>query len=141
MTNTNTKYINVDCGRCVRGTYYYTGGSGPCYTCEGTGKVRVSRAKHEALVAYRIANQAAWEASCAREADEERRTTEAFLNAEALIQAGGDYAGDQGALEAARDFFRANRTDSVALGGLIMALRQLGFEDESNKLVRFRNAM
>jgi hypothetical protein len=126
---TKRETVLVDCGRCVKGTFYYTGGSGACFTCHGTGKLRMSAAKHAELVAHGERMKLAQAAEIAHEHAEEA----AYQEALAAIYTGG--------VEAARKYFAEHRNDADAIAGLIGAMRDSELVEESNAVVRFRNAM
>lgn len=136
--NTTSKTVRIECGRCVRGTFYYPGGSGPCYRCEGTGKVTVNAAKHAAAVAMGIAYQAGLQAqrdaNGGRTDDElcEEHEETSYGEALGMIQARG--------VDGARAFFAAHRGDHAALRGLVGAMRDEGMVDASNKVVAHMNA-
>lgn len=117
MTNT----VTVDCGKCSgSGRYYFHGGSGVCYPCDGSGKIKMARAKYEAALAYRAKADAAQ----AVEAEREDREDRAFQAATAAIDTSG--------IDGARRFYADHRDDSVALGGLVNAMRNARMFEASN---------
>lgn len=136
---TTTKTVTVPCGKCAgSGRYYFhtsptTTGSDICYPCNGRGKITMTAAKHARVEAEKARMAATWETYCAAETARETAEDAAYFEALDLIGSGG--------IQAAREFFRANRTNRNALAGLIAAMRETDLVEESNAVVRFRNAM
>jgi hypothetical protein len=128
MTN---KMTTTGCGNCGGSGRYYFGdrSSGACFPCNGTGKVRISFAKLEAM----RAETARWETYRAEAQSREEAEALAYSRAEDMIL-------DHG-IEGARRFFAQHRTDPVALAGLIYAMRDHGFSDASNAVVRHRSTL
>lgn len=131
MTNSKSATVLVNCGKCGgNGRYYFAGGRWEaCFPCEGEGKIRMSRAKHARLLVAKERLAARWEESCAREAAEERAREESYFSAREVIEELG--------LDGARAYFRDHRADRLAIEGLIPAMRELGYHEEANAVVRY----
>jgi hypothetical protein len=128
MTNTankTRKTVTIDCGKCGgNGRYYFHGGHGVCFSCEGTGKQTMSAVKYAKLVE----GAKRYEAVRADYDAVERHEDESFNAATGMIDSQG--------IQGARNFFAANRTDHTALCGLVNAMRNAGLMDASNAVVR-----
>lgn len=123
--NTTVKTVTVDCGKCGgNGKYFFRGGHGVCFPCEGTGKLRMSAAKYARI----LEGAARMEAARADYDALERHEGESFNLASDMIASSG--------IRGARKFFAAHRTDHTALCGLVMAMRNANMMDESNAVVR-----
>ncbi len=129
--NKNSKTVSTVCGKCDgSGRFFYGDRSrGACYPCNGSGRIMMSAAELEAAKAYAAKLEIAREQEIAAEQAE----NDAFLAAEQAILSRG--------INGAREFFAANRTNPVALAGLIFALRNARMESESNAVCRHRNAL
>jgi hypothetical protein len=123
-TTTNGK-VTVDCGRCAgSGRYYFNAYStGDCYGCGGKGKITMSAAEHAKLVAAGKRAAAVQEREIAAEDYEARK----FDEATAAVEAGH---------EAARTFWTSHKGDGRALAALICAMRNAGYHDAANAVVR-----
>lgn len=134
MTTTTNGKVAVDCGRCVRGTYHFPGGSGPCYACEGTGKRWMSAAAYARI--QRGAAQYAARCEAERTANGGRTNEEVMDLYHEYCYGAAEGAILNGGIQGAREFFAAHRREPVALESLVGAMRDHGLIEPSNKVVR-----
>lgn len=131
---TKTAMIKVGCGKCGgNGRYYFAGGSDICFPCNGTGKIRMSKARHERILADRAAMAESWAKSCAEDEARQGRVDDFYHQAERMIETQG--------IRGARVFFATHRDNAEALAGLIGAMRDVGMYDAANAVVIVRNKL
>lgn len=119
--------IEVNCFRCAGlGRYCW----GICWACNGAKTVLVSKKKLNVIKRWAVANQSRMDANAAEQQAITDMINDAYHVARAIIAERG--------LPGARDLFVAYRNGPIEnLYGLIAAMRDSGYTEESNGIVEW----